>query len=127
VDVSTGRRSAESATPAASAAASRVVHRDSYVCPAKNSRGRQNRAVIGAGKTAHGWREREKHLIFPQAVKPCPSTKRERVPGTTRNLNVQQPPEIEARIEDSTARGCPPLSVAVRGTRTRVSAPHGGE
>jgi hypothetical protein len=69
VDVSTGRRSAESATPAASAAASRVVHRDSYVCPAKNSRGRQNRAVIGAGKTAHGWREREKHLIFPQAVK----------------------------------------------------------
>jgi hypothetical protein len=64
---------------------------------------------------------------FAARLKPCPSTKRERVPGTTRNLNVQQPPEIEARIEDSTARGCPPLSVAVRGTRTRVSAPHGGE
>jgi hypothetical protein len=34
---------------------------------------------------------------------------------TTRNVHVQQPTDIEARIEDSAARGCPALSVAVMG------------
>jgi len=77
------------------------------------------RAALSEGFSLRGL---NRIRAFAAWLKPCPSTE-QNVWRTTRNQHVQQPPEIEAHIEAARG-GCPPLRVAVRGTRTGVSAPH---